>query len=154
MSDKGIKLIFLDVDGVLNYSGCKDKIDGMRGIERSRVALLNKIIEHTGAVCVLSSTWRIVHPLSDMTRLLEERGFKGQLVDKTPIGSAQGRERGYEIDDWLRNTTRAAPIKSFIILDDHNDMVMWKHRLIQTDDDVGLTPHDVDLAIAALNEND
>ena len=147
-----IKVIFLDIDGVLNYSGCHDEIDGMRGIERDKVALLNQIILETDALCVLSSTWRLIHSLEDMRTFLLDRGFIGLLIDKTPDG--RGGQRGYEINAWLnrhKDKAGARPIQSFIILDDNSDMAMWKHRLVQTGDETGLSANDVLKAIDMLN---
>ena len=47
-----MKLIFLDVDGVLNYSGCKARsATGCLGIDDEKVKLLRQIIDQTGAIC-------------------------------------------------------------------------------------------------------
>lgn len=145
-----MKVIFLDIDGVLNYRGCKDHIGGCRGIERSCVEKLNRLVEETGAICVLSSTWRTIYPLKEMRQFLRDRGFAGKLVDQTPNFNRSG-VRGLEIDAWLKNTNRGESIESFVILDDNSDMFPWRHRLVQTDDELGLTDVDVDRAIDMLN---
>ena len=60
-----IKVIFLDVDGVLNCETTEDVIwrdkskGGLRGIDDAKVELLKKIVDATSAMIVVSSTWRI-----------------------------------------------------------------------------------------------
>ncbi len=57
-----MKVIFLDIDGVLNSI----KFDRLRMrdgrsdfIDESRLPLLKQIVDSTGAVIVLSTTWRV-----------------------------------------------------------------------------------------------
>ena len=58
----GMKVIFLDIDGVLNSI----KFDRLRMrdgrsdfIDESRLPLLKQIVDSTNAVIVLSTTWRV-----------------------------------------------------------------------------------------------
>ena len=82
-----MKVIFLDIDGVLNSMSCKATIEGFDFVEDEKVALLKEIIDLTGAKVVLSSTWRygwyamehIEHP--DDGDLRDIRMFKS-LRDK------------------------------------------------------------------------
>ena len=53
-----MKVIFLDIDGVLNSLDCKEKIEGYLFVEDKKIALLKELIDATGAKIVLSSTWR------------------------------------------------------------------------------------------------
>ena len=53
-----MKIIFLDVDGVLNCKSSKSRCGGFLGIDDSKVKLLKEIIDITGAKIVLSSSWR------------------------------------------------------------------------------------------------
>ena len=55
-----MKVIFLDIDGVLNNLETKDRITPMlMGIEDSKVELLLKIVSETNSEIVLISTWGI-----------------------------------------------------------------------------------------------
>lgn len=58
-----MKIIFLDIDGVLNCSTsksfCHDDLYGIiTGIDSDKVKRLAKIVEITGAEIVLSSDWK------------------------------------------------------------------------------------------------
>ena len=54
-----MKLIFLDIDGVLNYEGYgRLTRSGTRFVDPVLIKRLKKIIDCTGAKVVLSSTWR------------------------------------------------------------------------------------------------
>lgn len=63
------KLLFLDVDGVLNSM---DNGDGDT-IEDSKVLLLKTIIDKTGAKIVISSSWRLIdRDLKELTTVLHK----------------------------------------------------------------------------------
>ena len=54
-----MKVIFLDIDGVLNHAGCTEKIDGCYFVEEPLIMNLVNLMDATGAKVVLSSTWRL-----------------------------------------------------------------------------------------------
>ena len=56
--NKGINVVFLDVDGVLNCSSTKDVCVKYVGIEDEKVSLLKQIVDKSGAKIVLVSTWK------------------------------------------------------------------------------------------------
>lgn len=54
-----MKIIFLDVDGILNWGVCKSRApSGCLGVEDDKVELLKQIVDRTGAKIVLTSTWK------------------------------------------------------------------------------------------------
>ena len=54
-----MKIIFLDIDGVLNSSNSKTYApSGFHGLESSKLKRVNQIINKTNARVVLSSTWK------------------------------------------------------------------------------------------------
>ena len=55
-----MKIIFLDIDGVLNSIAYeREKAPEQSFIDESRLPLVAQIVRKTGAAIVLSSTWRI-----------------------------------------------------------------------------------------------
>ncbi len=140
-----MKVIFLDVDGVLNSSqdGFNIKLGSSKHLE-----LLKQIVDSTNAKIVLSSSWRI----SNMTKSfienkLNEYGMS--IMSSTPDS---GSSRGEEIKRWLMETTDF--IESFVILDDDSDMGEYtRTRLVQTNRDIGLQETDVIKAIKILSES-
>ena len=54
-----MKVIFLDVDGVLNTKYSKSRCGRFIGIDKDKVAQLKRIVDETDAEIVLSSTWRL-----------------------------------------------------------------------------------------------
>ncbi len=136
-----MKVIFLDIDGVMNNIHKWPKTAGRQWIDPVAVKLLNQITEATGAVLVISSTWR---RFWDVEKILTKAGVKAKIVGRTPFLSSQ--PRGYEIESWLAKYDT----DKFIILDDDTDMGNVGYALIKTQWDIGLEPCHVKRAIAKL----
>ncbi len=72
-----MKIIFLDIDGVLNSDEYFDKISNLdiQGIEQEidieKVKLLKEAINETGAKVVLSSSWRYTRKGQQLKELLK-----------------------------------------------------------------------------------
>jgi len=166
-----MSVIFLDFDGVLNsWRYFKDAhtngitlAQAHQQIDRKAVRWLNEIVTKTGAVVVISSTWRVLYSLPDLTAWLIDKGFVGEIVGVTPslscrrvgpdqsqaAAAAASAERGHEIDAWLKEHPE---VESFVILDDGNDMAMHMARLVLIDARKGLKPKHVAAAVALLSE--
>lgn len=131
-----MKVIFLDVDGVLNMhtSG------GMYALNKKRLRLIQKLVQETGAFIVLSSTWRkFTKALKKISRVLSYRGIK--ILDITPdfgnFPDKERRYRGHEIQYWLDHHPE---VEQYVILDDDGDMLDSQLRnFVQTDGMIGLT---------------
>ena len=53
-----MKIIFLDVDGVLNCATTKERVRDLLFVEDRKIQLLKELVDETGATIILSSTWR------------------------------------------------------------------------------------------------
>ena len=159
-----MKVIFLDIDGVLNCrtskSYCHDDECGLiTGIDSDKVKRLAKIVEATNAKIVLSSDWRVGWEKYYTTRKPSHAKYldnhlkkKGSLTifDKTPLFHS-GYWRGEEILAYLRSHP---DITNYVILDDtffedFSDKEISEH-LVLTNREVGLTDGDVKNAIKIL----
>ena len=160
-----MKIIFLDINGVLNhqlwfkesykkYKKCstdKEYEDSM--IDDSKVALLNELIKKTNAKVVISSSWRKEYTIKQMQTILERKGFKGEIIDSTPVLSFSGIKdykysvpRGNEIKAWLEINKgilgdKISKVK-YVIFDDDSDMLLWqREKYFWVDPYCGLTPN-------------
>ena len=110
-----MKIIFLDIDGVLNSDEYFDKIKNLNinGIENdidvNKIVLLKKSLDETGAKIVLTSSWRYTRKAQELKQLLLSYGI---IVDCTPFID---NERGIEIKKWLQEHN---DVQDFVILDD------------------------------------
>lgn len=154
-----MKVIFLDIDGVLNFIGCKEKINGIYFVNNNKIKLLKEIIDQTGAKIVLSSKWRYgwfdrdkginsirSEDFAKLEEKLEEFGI--EFLSRTP--RTQDGRRGNEIKQWI-DKWGGEKLESFIILDDDTDMEPYRNRLIQTYLHEGLTQKHVERAVEMLN---
>lgn len=148
-----MKIVFLDFDGPiipLQSHETKRPIDKKAWPEA--VAALNRITSTTGAVLVISSTWR-GYGLRKIQTLLESWGVTGKVIGLTPMlfdkkgGIWKATLRGEEIAKYLHGKN---DVEAFVILDDDNDMGELETHLIQTPFIIGLTEKDADLAIDML----
>ena len=146
------KIIFLDVDGVLNseefsrwlWDNHEKKYRGYELLDQRAILCLQDIVFVTGAEIVLSSSWRIS---SLRTKQLKEQllPYGLEIIDHT-FSDARG-ERGDEIKEWL---SRNPDVSHYVILDDDNDMSDIKDHLIQTTFYKGLLPEHAAKAIEML----
>lgn len=86
------KIIFLDIDGVLNvYPNGRDEYGAK--FHSHFEDNLRFIIEKTQAKIVISSTWRM-NGLREMKAMWQDRDLPGEVIDVTPVFNT---ERGEEI---------------------------------------------------------
>ena len=144
-----MKVIFLDVDGVLNNSNWAIRMydEGVHVyaenlLDEHAVRLLKQLIDATDAKIVVSSSWRrdeyAMQCLSDQLKPME-------IYDVTPLKSSI---RGEEITAWLK---KRKDVEAYVILDDDSDMGDHMDHLIQTTFQRGLQPEHIEEAIKWLN---
>lgn len=136
-----MKVIFLDIDGVLNNSALlyhygSDYIDG------DMTDLFAGIVKSTGAKVVLSSSWRLDEGSRRIVK--EALGIHGiDIIDVTP--SMPRMRRCREISRWLLEHPEAT---DYAIIDDDPDAgVDMEDSFFKTDPEMGL---DVKIASAVI----
>lgn len=139
-----MKIIFLDVDGVLN--SVQDRFS-TKLETRKHILFLRHIVNKTDAEIVLSSSWRICGLLPKLCRILREYNLR--ISDITPY-ILDRASRGREIRAWLDDHTG---VESFVILDDEDfDIVnMFPDNIVKTNSEVGLQKEDAEKCIAILS---
>lgn len=150
-----MKVIFLDVDGVLNnakwatqtYDEEHISVFYERLLYPKALRVLKLIVDATQAEIVVSSTWRKDPQSLELLRT-QLRSVGLDIFDVTP--STAG-DRGQDITAWF-DANKLCPIESYVILDDDSDIGEHKHHLIQTTFESGLLPRHAELAIAMLND--
>ena len=141
-----MKILFLDVDGVLNSR--KDG-NSIKLSTDSHLRLLQEIVKATGAKIVLSSSWRVgpAKAFRNLNNRLAEYGL--EIMDSTPVlpGSSC---KGDEIRQWLSDNGQS--VETFVILDDDEDMAEFTDtNLVQTDSEYGLQDKEAGRCIDMLN---
>lgn len=161
------KALFLDIDGVLNDIGTKEKTPmGFLGLDDDKVLLLKKIISDTGAGIVLSSTWRFVYARKKIDGLYLKMKFKEHGMRITDTTLPADYLRTHKNDDGIYKTEarRGAQIMAYLaaypeitgyaVLDDETfdfrDHDMKRH-FVRTDFRKGLTEMDAIEAVDILN---
>ena len=155
-----MKIIFLDIDGVLNSSDYRQRM-GMdyfsQVIDRRKMPLLKHIVEETGAEVVLSSTWRKFwnpgeNQLDPAGQYIHDifREYGLWIHSKTAVLERAGRNE--EIQAWL---ARYPYVDGYVILDDKD--FGWSDALrahfVQTDlNGDGLEESQVQQIIDVLKE--
>src|SRR5262245_35756385 len=95
------RVLFLDFDGVLNSEHSAAELGTRHRFAKSNVAALNTVLQQSGALVVITSTWREHWTLRENAEWLERDGvLPGRVVGKTPVLE---RARGLEIDSWLQS---------------------------------------------------
>lgn len=147
-----MKIIFLDVDGVLNSQRFFNEREKKgNDLDENCIIILAKIVEGTNAQIVVSSTWRLhkncFHTLRDRLRLHKIRIIGNTITDPN-------RERADEVNHWIKN--HEDYIESFCIIDD--DTFDWNKYGYQNNwvkpsfYENGLEEKHVEQAIKILNK--
>jgi hypothetical protein len=170
-----MKVIFLDIDGVLN--SCDNWVHpddrgeeptsllwSLHDLDPGHIEVLNTIIGATNAKVVISSSWRMAHPIDDLIDMLTTQGLKGDVISITPIlyrnlvptmdgpmPSGDPKDRGDEVEMWLKHWPDE--VENFVILDDidFDGFVQFGEKFIHIQDYTGLLKKHADQAIAILN---
>lgn len=164
-----IKIIFLDIDGVL---AIPSNNGGFWGLDLDRQLLLGEILDKTDAKIVLSSSWR-KHSLEDTISYMISQGFKypDKIIGITirayhyiEKGIHLSIPRGVEIKQWVDTNIHSNNVKdwnrkklcvdwNYVILDDDCDMLLeHKDNFIRCNSIEGLTNEHVKKAIEILNK--
>lgn len=163
-----MKILFLDIDGVLNAHEPFDREVGSCRIYYDKVQRLNHVLRKTGAVIVLSTAWRYLilngnMKLSGFDWLLRSHGVLGNRIightaaDTIHDGTWNGvagtwpihNERGKQITGWLARNQEQ--VDYYAVVDDLDLGIREeKHPFVQTDGKVGLTDTNADELIALL----
>lgn len=160
-----IKVLFLDIDGVLNSTQYQLKnhhrdngtflyhSKPANSIDPEAVTRLNKIVQNTNCKIVISSTWRLLYGLSEIRGYLKERGFEypHYIIDRTTKEYAY---RGIQIQEWLDYQKKRGrySVSNIAIVDDDSDMEHLSSYLVKTSHDEGLTDNNADALIEMLNK--
>lgn len=151
-----MKIIFLDVDGVLNSVNNLIKVYNKTGkshsgynypFDETCIELLRKLVLNTSAKIVITSTWRKNDKgLSVLLLKLKEYGLDKYILGYTPILG----NRCEEIKKYLENFDIEV---DYVILDDKY-LEELSDNLIRTNRLTGLCDSDVEKAILKLNKKE
>src|SRR3954467_2488060 len=106
-----MKVIFLDIDGVLNCKNTSNPRKFPYVVDPRLLKRLKRLLDRTGAKVVLSSTWRY-----DPAGLFSARHAGIPFVGVTP--DMPRRPRRDEVLAWLSGHPR---VKRYVIIDDEDD---------------------------------
>ena len=155
-----MKVIFLDIDGVLNYAEHMER-EYKKGhptssyylvLDHDKIELLANLVRTTGAIVVISSSWRIggfeqAKSIKNLTEQLNQHGIV--VYGYTPT-SYEG-VRGREIAQWIMRNCSNIP--QFCIFDDDSDMEdLTDDHLVKTSWQIGLVPDNIEQAREVLNK--
>ncbi len=140
-----MKVIFLDIDGVLNtgrslmanpvcHLDFHTNTDGSHALDPIGVKFLKILTDNFDVKIMVSSTWRLGAAIEELSTAL-----RLPVHDKTPIDNLGGR--GGEIDSWLAKSDFHADKDKYCIIDDdiHDMFDHQKPHIVRTNFEEGLT---------------
>lgn len=147
-----LKIIFLDVDGVLNNAATWQRrrpegaFNHINQTEPELIDRLAQIVHRTNAKIVLSSTWRMdIQAIADLSDYFAKI-HSMSILDKTPW---LPETRGDQIDKWYRKYDDI--ISHYVIIDDDSDMLPEQlPYFVKTENSVGLTDQHVEKVVTIL----
>lgn len=173
------KLIFLDVDGVLNCDAtfAREPSEHTKNLpkncpeeerlfarmkdmlEPEMVERFNSLVERSGAEVVVSSSWRLHFESFERLRFFFEAigGIvPGKIIAMTPrvypgMRFSESPLRGKQIQAYLDENHNGEDDLRIVILDDNDEMAHLRPRFVRTNERFGLTETDVQEALKILN---
>ena len=124
-----MKVVFLDIDGVLNCATTPNPRKFPFIVDAVLLTRLEGLLQRTGAQVVLSSNWRF-----DPAGMFSARYYGVPFADTVP--ELPGQPRSDEIRAWLKDHPE---VERFIVIDDEDDELDGL-PLFQPSCDTGLTP--------------
>ena len=149
------KLIFLDIDGVLNsneyYNSTLITHGKTLGVSDKLLNLFKKVVEKTNAKIILSSNWRLSYEkLIEIKRELFK--IDTYISDITPDLNKIG-DRVDEILLWLKKNNKKS--SKWVAIDDMNLLFMnnklHKNNFVKINPEIGLTEKNCQDIIYKLN---
>jgi len=149
-----VRVVFLDVDGVLNSKVTREKEtlneNQTAGIDAGLLENIGKVLKETKAKVVVSSTWREEpEKLQELTNALESQG--GEIIGVTANLEGRG-DRVDEIRKWLMDNI-SLMVEKWIVIDDLDlsrmNPALQSDHFVHTDDNIGL---DATMTTEAINK--
>ncbi len=151
-----MKILFLDFDGVLNTSEYRSTHGSSgAGIDRTKLPLLKKLVDSTGAKIVLITSLREYWDKNPakcdfygevINSVFAEYGL--EIYDKTPVSDSGKRED--EILEWIVNNPE---IKNYVVIDDGFLTAKFLvGHIVQPSDRDGLEEKHIEKASGILNK--
>ena len=146
-----MKVIFLDVDGVLNNDFTKTRTkSGAEFVDDYLIERLKGLVDITGATVVMSSSWRYgltcERHHDDFVELIKKLESHGVYVsDYTPTMNTA--HKSVEIRQYLLDHPE---IDRFVILDD-DEIELYPEQHVETLNRYGLTEENIEEALQILN---
>lgn len=160
-----MKVIFLDIDGVLNnltsmYLATLGHHPAgniaMMTMDAGCVLLFKHLVVKTGAKFVVTSTWRrnSKENSTEVFNALRWCGFDNAMDHCAGITiRLDNGNRGMEIDHWLKiKSHEFGEIENYVILDDDSFDIHQGNNLVKTVGEIGLTVKDLEKAFEILGE--
>lgn len=147
-----MKIIFLDIDGVLNNHTTLIPW----GFDNECIKYFNWILQKTDAKIIISSAWRYLIIDGQMTlkgfeTMMRTHGINclNRVIGLTTLDDIIF-EREDQIKLWI--SVKKESIEKFIIIDDCWEFPTYKNNFVHTDGYYGLTFKDAEKAIQILGE--
>lgn len=155
-----MKVVFLDIDGVLNYTlwyysdgPVEDPTSMDEDLDPACIERINNLCSETDSKIVISSDWRID---KSYKWRLERAGLKN-IIDHTPITvfnaftGSKVLSRGEEIRMWLEEHPE---VTNYVIIDDRTDFFEnQQSHFVHINFYYGITDDDVSKAKQILNND-
>lgn len=149
-----MRVIFLDVDGVLNSSETRAKIDGLKGVSKKNLRILRHIVARTQAKIVLTSAWNInfdekLVPTTKAGMYLYHRLWENNLWIYDKVND-YGGNREQAVAEYVKKHNN---LTDWVIIDDTHygdyEKLNPKH-IVYTSYELGLTKASATEAIVKL----
>ncbi len=149
------KIIFLDIDGVLNKHDITS-INDDRALLIDHISIVNRILASTFAQIVIISNWAQILTFEQLKERLYNKGLlQNSIVDSIKVKELKAENTiviGIEKDKFILNYLKENNIENYVIIDDNiNSLILDNSKIVKTQTCAGITTIDSEIAINILN---
>lgn len=145
-----IKLIMLDIDGVLNHDKAPERLNVSHLYDPECVERFNTLVETHKAKIVVCSAWRIGQTIESMQETLDSIGVKGEVIGLTPWYEGY-HTRDDEITAWLQGFDQLDDLEAFLVIDDDTSDRFESYQVKPSWDEFGFRQDHLEQADAVLS---
>lgn len=149
-----IKILFMDIDGVLNDFSVKS-IHEKNALLEDRIRWINYVVQQTNCKIVVISNWSQLMPFDELKKKLYSAGlYPNSIIDAIKTQIVKTIIVGVSKDEFIKNYVSSYNLTKYAIVDDTlKSDLLEESKMVRPLTKIGMTRKEAEKLIEILNIN-